>query len=75
MNASISALLSGAAGAQRRSDLAKKGSPMPIEFSMFSMSSPAVRWRHLITGECRSAPPRVGELDWVEVTVASHCPD
>jgi hypothetical protein len=33
------------------------------------------RWRNLITGECRSVAPRIGDLDWVEVTSAGFCPD
>jgi hypothetical protein len=52
-----------------------KGSIMPIEFFMESSDVPRIRWRNLATGECRSAPPRIGELDWVEVTFAIHCPD
>jgi hypothetical protein len=32
-------------------------------------------WRNLITGECRSVAPRIGDLDWVEVTSGSLCLD
>jgi hypothetical protein len=56
-------------------EMAMKGSIMPIEFFMESVNTPRIRWRNLATGECRSAPPRVGELDWVEVTFGIHCPD
>jgi hypothetical protein len=52
-----------------------KGSIMPFEFFMESINAPSIRWRNLATGECRSAPPRIGELDWVEVTFGMHCPD
>jgi hypothetical protein len=52
-----------------------KGSVMPIEFFMESINAPRIRWRNLATGECRSAPPRLGELDWIEVTFAFQCPD
>jgi hypothetical protein len=57
------------------SDLAMKGSVMPIEFFVESTTGPGIRWRNLATGECRSAPPRIGELDWIEVPYAIHCPD
>jgi hypothetical protein len=57
-------------------DTAMKGLYQPIELVMEDVSwSRLERWRNLATGECRSAPPRVGELDWVEVTFASYCPD
>jgi hypothetical protein len=49
---------------------------LPIELVMEDVSRSRLgRWRNLATGECRSAPPRIGELDWVEVTFASFCPD
>ena len=48
---------------------------MPIEFFMEGTGAPPIRWRNLSTGECRSAPPRVGELDWIEVSYAHHCLD
>jgi hypothetical protein len=48
----------------------------PIELVMEDITPLRLgRWRNLATGECRSAPPRVGELDWVEVSFASLCPD
>jgi hypothetical protein len=52
-----------------------KGRIMPIEFFMEAAIVPRIRWHNLATGECRVAPPRVGELDWVEATFAIHCPD
>lgn len=51
-----------------------KGSVMPIEYLMETVDAPSIRWRNLVTNECRSSPPRVGELDWIEVTFAIHCP-
>jgi hypothetical protein len=48
----------------------------PIDFAMEDVSRPGSgRWRNLITGECRSVAPRIGDLDWVEVTSAGFCPD
>jgi hypothetical protein len=48
--------------------------PIGIVMDDPRLTGPA-QWRNLMTGECRLAPPRVGELDWVEVTSASICPD
>jgi len=31
------------------------------------------RWRNLVTGECRSSPPPLGELDWIEITRDAFC--
>lgn len=33
------------------------------------------RWRNLSMPECKSYPPRVDELEWVEVPFAFYYPD
>lgn len=30
-------------------------------------------WRNNITGECRTEPPRIGELDWIEEYGSGTC--
>jgi hypothetical protein len=77
-NASISSRSNSASGiaAREAGDATMNGLYQPIELVMEDVSrSPYGRWRNLATGECRFAPPRVGELDWIEVTYASFCPD
>lgn len=41
----------------------------------FNGAMPSRKWRNLSTGECRTTPPLLGELDWVETTSTVHCPD
>jgi hypothetical protein len=61
-------------GGERRRRNPRKGPIMPIDWE-FNGALPARRWRNTITGECRTTPPLLGELDWVETTSTVHCPD
>jgi hypothetical protein len=53
-------------------DLLMKGLVMQIEFFVEGTGL-GRSWRNLATGECRSSPPRIGELDWIETAFESRC--
>jgi hypothetical protein len=48
---------------------------MPIDWEFNGAGADRRRWRNLVTGEYRLQAPVPGELDWVECTSATLCPD